>query len=244
MKPYVPKNQLSNLEKKSDLGLVQTLQDIEEIDIPAFFPKQELSTNLSQRVHLEESALCQSGGLTWHSRKRFVWGMNSDKDKALLMGYIEDHQGKNTEAYKALKGKANEVKDTDFKEEDHISSSEIVQQMVEQAAKKLTKKTKNISRLENLERTFRQMDPSQVSQSDLNNFIDTVKENLQENHLTNSEKKKIKKLPLNDPFRSLITRLDAASGSQGLQNAAQVLNNMGNQLTPQLQNVKNAQKSL
>ncbi len=103
------------------------------------------------------------------------------------MGYIEDHQGKNTEAYKALKGKANEVKDTDFKEEDHISSSEIVQQMVEQAAKKLTKKTKNISRLENLERTFRQMDPSQVSQSDLKNFIDTVKESLQENHLTNSD---------------------------------------------------------
>ena len=88
------------------------------------------------------------------------------------------------------------------------------------------------------------MDPSQVSQSDLKNFIDTVKESLQENHLTNSEKKKIKKLPLNDPFRSLITTLDAASGSQGLQNAAQVLNNMGNQLTPQLQNVKNAQKSL
>jgi len=186
---YADSPALRSLERARQ-GYIEALQDIENHVIGAD----------ESRVHEEENgrALCQADTQeqSWHCADRFVYGMDHEKERALCVGHVTDHQGKGYNDYKEKKKIAKKTKNSDFKNKIFISSEQIIQQ-TQIIADEMIHSPK-LSRLELLKEMYFDL----KSEEEMKSFQEILVASLRENGpITNSEQKIICRLPHSNPFR-------------------------------------------
>ena len=199
MQVYADNSGIKSLERACQ-GYIEALRDIEN---------HVIGTNES-RVHEEElgRALCQADTQqqSWYCAGRFVYGMDSQKQKALCVGHVDDHyspKGKND--YRNLRKVARRTKNRDFDDKIFVSSEQILQQTQSIADEMIPQQNggnggTSLSRVEILTEEYFEL--VGMGQEGLNYFREILRKSLAETGpITSSEKKIIRNLPKTNPFR-------------------------------------------
>ena len=123
-------------------GYIAALRDLERLKNA----KNAAGVSYS-RVRYENGVLCQADNVEekWHCKGRFVWAVDSTGTKAMLWGYLPEHEkGKMKSEYDRLKSNAHSVDDAFFTDDKKLPSSRELelQQQAEQDAKKATRAQK------------------------------------------------------------------------------------------------------
>ena len=195
---YADNKGIKSLERACQ-GYIEALRDIENHVIG-----QDES-----RVHEEElgRALCQADNQqqSWYCAGRFVYGMDAQKQKALCVGYIDDHyspKGKND--YRNLRKVARKTKNSDFNDKIFVSSEQILQQTQSVANEMIPPQNDgnggpDLSRMEILEMEYSVC--AEMGKEGLDYFREILKTSLTENGpITTSEQKIIRRRPKDDSF--------------------------------------------
>jgi hypothetical protein len=141
MKPYIRSNSDYRKLELAKQGIVAAVADIENLEKG----RDARRDTQNPRLKYEKGALCQADNVheQWKSSGRFVWGLSSDGQKALFVGYVPQHEhGRYERTYDNLKRKAAEITDADFADAMEIESSEDIKRRLEEenAAVAATKK--------------------------------------------------------------------------------------------------------
>lgn len=164
------------------------------------------------RVHEEMYGriLCQANNYDsqWGSAGRYVWAISSDETKALLIGYVPQHQG-TTHAeneYRELKEKAIQLqKDKNaFNEALKNATVLVSKDILKEQAKKWVNETKEKppTRLQEWNNAYLTTKPEELSLLE-----QLIGEAMQQKHLSNREIKIIKRLAKDNPFRKMVLKL-------------------------------------
>ena len=216
MEFYTDKKFIKVLERACQ-GFIEVIQDIEN-HIPGIN---------SARIHEEENGrvLCQSDSQkqSWHSDGRFVYGMNSAKEKALCVGHTDEHtSSKGKKYYRHLREIASRIKRKDFKDKMFLSSDKIISETQIIANNLIFPKTP--TRLEVLEQEY--YDWAEYNEKGINYFREILKISLTtQGDFTDSEKKIIHNMPKENSFRIEMEKIILSNNAINAGTFTQILKN-------------------